>query len=128
MILKSDGDHFLDKHDLRLRKAIDLFNSADWYQAHDHFEDLWHNSMIQERYILQAILQIAVAELHLEKGNINGASILFGESIGRLDRVKGFDFGIDLDKLRSCIYKRLTVLQQNESIEEADRPYIYFRN
>ena len=68
----------------KLIKGIELFNRKEWYLAHDIFEEIWHNIYGLERVTVQAILQIAVAEVHLENGNISGAVILYGEGFGRL--------------------------------------------
>ena len=70
--------------DPRLGAAIALFNDAAWYPCHDGFEELWHETAGPMRPVLQGILQIAVAHLHLERGNLRGATILLGEGLGRL--------------------------------------------
>ena len=51
--------------DPRFGQAIELFNSQEWYAAHDVFEELWHETADPERRSLQGILQVAVAQLHL---------------------------------------------------------------
>ena len=70
--------------DPRFITALELFNSGAWYEAHDAFEELWHEQVDPNRRLLQGILQIAVAHVHLERGNTRGATILLGEGIGRL--------------------------------------------
>ena len=67
-----------------LFNALNLFNNHEWYEAHDAFEEIWHQINGHERLIIQAILQIAVAEVHLENGNVSGAVILYGEGFGRI--------------------------------------------
>ena len=52
--------------------------------THDAFEDLWNNLDGDERQIIQGILQVSVSQFHLSKGNINGATILLGEGLGRI--------------------------------------------
>ena len=83
--------------DSRFQKAVDLFNLSEWYLAHDIFEELWHESHGPERKTLQGLLQIAVAQIHLERGNHNGATILYGEGLGRLKDLGSPDLGIDLE-------------------------------
>ncbi len=103
--------------DQRFQNAMNYFNSEDWYCAHDSFEELWHESIGIERNILQGILQVAVAQLHLERGNKNGATILFGEALGRLNRVGCSDFGLDIRRLCKCIEHRLYSLQNNRDLD-----------
>ena len=69
-------------NDPRFPKALELFNSGAWYEAHDAFEEIWHEQIDPERKLIQAIVQIAVAHVHLERGNTRGATILLGEGLG----------------------------------------------
>ena len=113
--------------DPRLQQAIDLFNTQEWYAAHDVFEDLWHETADPERRSLQGIIQIAVAQLHLQRGNTRGAMILFGEALGRLQRPGTPDLGLDLDSLCVCVRARLTALQQELDPETCTVPALLFR-
>ena len=72
--IKSFEDNFFN--------ALNLFNDQKWYEAHDAFEDIWNTLDGDERQIIQGILQVAVSQFHLSKGNLNGATILLGEGIG----------------------------------------------
>ena len=98
-------------NDPRLAIGIDLFNAGKWYDAHDIFESLWHETLGPERRSLQGVLQAAVAQLHLESGNIRGATILYGESLGRLRTPGTPNLGLDMEALCSCVEKRLYALQ-----------------
>ena len=108
--------------DTRLGEAIFLFNSGDWYACHDCFEALWHETAGPMRPVLQGILQIAVAELHLERGNCRGATILMGEGLGRLKACPPNALEIDLVALINLSMQRLLALQQQSSIEGLELP------
>ena len=108
--------------DTRLGEAIFLFNSGDWYACHDGFEALWHETAGPMRPVLQGILQIAVAELHLERGNYRGATILMGEGLGRLKGCPPNALEIDLVALINLSMQRLLMLQQQRSIEGLELP------
>ena len=116
------------KEDHRFQSAVDLFNSREWYLAHDLLEELWHESSEPERQVLQGILQIAVAQLHLERGNLNGATILYGEGLGRLRKIGLPDLGLDLEQLCNCVEKRLQLLQQNKDPDEWSVPFLYVKD
>jgi hypothetical protein len=103
--------------DPRLAEAIALFNRGDWYGCHDGFEALWHETAGAMRPVLQGILQIAVAELHHERGNLRGATILMGEGLGRLARTEDEALGLDLKSLRQTSGLRLLALQAGESLD-----------
>ena len=102
--------------DERFQEALKLFNMGEWYPAHDSFEELWHETYGPERNSLQGLLQIAVAQVHLEKGNINGATILYGEGLGRLKKEDTPDFGLDFQELCLLLEARLKALQHKKNI------------
>lgn len=100
--------------DPRFQRGVELFNAAAWYEAHDVLEELWHETADPDRRVLQGLIQVAVAHVHLERGNSKGATILLGEGLGRLTGRGLPDFGLDLDQLRSRVAGRLQALQQGE--------------
>ena len=100
--------------DPRLRESIDLFNHAAWYPCHDGFEALWHETDGPMRSVLQGILQIAVAHIHLERGNLRGATVLMGEGLGRLSDAGESALGLDLALLRVRAAARLAALQNGQ--------------
>lgn len=100
--------------DPRFRSAVALFNQADWYACHDGFEELWHETHGSCRRALQGILQVAVAHLHLERGNTRGATVLLGEGLGRLRSYDDALCGLDLLTLRAAVSARLLALQRGE--------------
>ena len=53
--------------DPRFQEAIRLFNAQEWYAAHDVLEEIWHETADPERRCLQGLLQVAVAQLHLQQ-------------------------------------------------------------
>jgi predicted metal-dependent hydrolase len=90
---------------------VEQFNGADWYACHDGFEELWHETQGPTRPVLQGLLQIAVAELHLERGNRKGATVLMGEGLGRLRRCGDVALGLRLTALKGTAGERLHALQ-----------------
>ena len=110
--------------DPRFAQGLELFNAGEWYAAHDVFEELWHETADPERRSLQGILQIAVAQLHLQRGNRRGATILFGEALGRLQRPGTPSLGIDLKDLCRIAKGRLTALQREDDPESCTVPVL----
>ena len=108
--------------DPRFAMALELFNSGAWYEAHDAFEELWHEQVNPERRLLQGIIQIAVAHVHLERGNARGATILLGEGIGRLKASLPTALGLDLTLLHALASARLLVLQNDGDPEQLPPP------
>ena len=112
--IKSFEDAFFD--------ALNLFNNQKWYEAHDAFEDIWNTLDGDERQIIQGILQVSVSQFHLSKGNINGATILLGEGLGRIKNRTNIDIGIDLVSFCECLEELLRKLQYKEELTKNDKP------
>ena len=108
--------------DPRLAEAIQLFNSGQWYACHDHFEELWHETGGPMRPVLQGILQVAVAHLHLERGNLRGATILLGEGLGRLHASPTRALGLDLQGTQTEVRRLLLALQAGEDPSDLPPP------
>ena len=114
--IKSFEDNFFD--------ALNLFNNQKWYEAHDAFEDIWNTVDGDERQIIQGILQVSVSQFHLNKGNINGATILLGEGLGRIKNRINIDLGIDLESFCKCLEELLKKLQYKEELTKEDKPFL----
>ena len=114
--------------DPRFSKALELFNLGAWYEAHDAFEELWHEQVDPNRRLLQGILQIAVAHVHLERGNTRGATILLGEGIGRLKPSLPSALGLDLQALYTASSVRLNALQTDGNPDDDPPPKLFHTN
>ena len=107
-----------------LQEAIDLFNNQKWYEAHDAFEEIWNSVDGDERQVIQGILQVSVSQFHLSKGNLNGATILLGEGLGRIKTRTKINLGIDLESFCQCLEDLLRKLQYKELLNENDKPFL----
>ena len=114
--IKSFEDNFFD--------ALNLFNNQKWYEAHDAFEDIWNTVDGDERQIIQGILQVSVSQFHLSKGNLNGATILLGEGLGRIKNRTNIDLGVDLESFCKSLEELLRKLQYKEELNKNDKPYL----
>ena len=113
-------------NDSRFEIGMKLFNSCQWYKSHDVFEEIWHETGGPERQLIQGILQVAVAQVHLENDNLNGATILYGEALGRLKKFELTNLGLDVVGLCKCIRMRLELLQVGKNLNNCCLPYLYF--
>ena len=119
-----EDDSFIN--DSRFEIGMKLFNSCQWYKSHDVFEEIWHETGGSERQLLQGILQVAVAQVHLENSNLNGATILYGEALGRLKRFQLANFGLDIEGLSNCVSRRLEFLQIGKDLAGCRLPVLSF--
>ena len=114
--------------DISFQKAIELFNNQEWYVAHDLLEAIWHKTDGMERITIQAILQIAVAQVHLSNANYIGATILYGEGLGRLSNKKLPDLGLDLNQFINVLKERLLILQAGGDLIDTSPPVLIRRS
>ncbi len=121
-----DNQEDLFINDSRFAIGMKLFNSCQWYKSHDVFEEIWHETSGPERQLLQGILQVAVAQVHLENSNINGATILYGEALGRLKRFKISNLGLDIEGLSKSVSRRLEFLQIGKDLDGCSLPVLSF--
>ncbi|MFN9547319.1 MAG: DUF309 domain-containing protein [Cyanobacteriota bacterium] len=110
--------------DDRYQQAIHLFNAREWYAAHDAFEELWHEAAIEQRLVLQAVIQIAVAEHHLHNGNQRGSLLLMAEGLNHLQSSSPQDLNLDLQALSSIVSRRLAALQAGQSLADLPLPVL----
>lgn len=108
--------------DDRCLKAIELFNAQDWYAAHDAFEEIWHEALGGQRKLLQGIIQLAVAEHHLNNGNRRGSLLLMAEGLNHLQACLALDSGLDLQPLHAIASQRLAALQADQNLAELPLP------
>ncbi len=111
-----------------LHFALKLFNNHKWYEAHDAFEDIWNTVDGDERQVIQGILQVSVSQFHLSKGNLNGATILLGEGLGRIKSRTNINLGIDLESFCKCLEDLLRKLQYREALDDKDKPSLTLLN
>ena len=104
--------------------ALNLFNNHEWYEAHDAFEEIWYSLDGEERQVIQGILQVSVSQFHLSKGNLNGATILLGEGLGRIKTRTNINIGIDLESFCRCLEDLLRKLQYKQILNENDKPFL----
>ena len=65
-------------------KGLLFFNSGDYYQAHEIWEDLWRITEGPDRVFYQGLIQAAVGLYHFQRGNEKGARGQISKSIRHL--------------------------------------------
>jgi predicted metal-dependent hydrolase len=61
-------------------EGLRLFNSGEYFRAHEVLEDVWREEKRPIRELYRGILQVAVAYYHLNRGNLIGARKMFRRS------------------------------------------------
>lgn len=84
---------------VELQKAIEEFNSGEWFECHETLEELWVGEKGELRDFYQGLLQIAVALYHWRNGNLKGALNLLQKGSDCLRRVPAPCRGVDVARL-----------------------------
>ncbi|MFA6979940.1 MAG: DUF309 domain-containing protein [Ignavibacteriaceae bacterium] len=70
----------------KLITAIEQFNNADFFSAHDSFEEIWLDCRTGEKEFLQGLVQLSIGMFHLVSGNLNGAVSQLRKSVEKLEK------------------------------------------
>ena len=84
-----------------LRKAIEEFNSGEFFEQHETLELLWRATPEEIRHLYEGILQIGVGFHHLlVKHNFHGAAVKLDHGIRLLSAFPDACHGVDVARLR----------------------------
>ncbi len=103
-------------------QGIAQFNRGEFYACHDTLEAIWMTASIPEKPFFQGILQLAVALYHLSNHNWQGAAMLMGEGMRRLEPFEPHYGGIQVSDLldRASAWQRaLQVLGPEQVVQLA---------
>lgn len=110
-------------YEAEFARGIELFNTKEFFDCHDVWEELWHDERGERRRFLQGMIQAAVGCYHLTNGNTTGAISQFTKSLEKLSEYPPDYHGIQLGKLRDqlahCLAGALTMRDQGASYEVA---------
>lgn len=90
-------------------RGVDLFNFAYWWESHEAFEALWRGDLpgSPTAELLQAIIQLAAAELKHLSDMPRPAAALGERALARLAGVPSPWLGLDVRKLEGDVAARL---------------------
>jgi uncharacterized protein len=81
-------------------EGIELFNAGRFFECHEAWEEVWKRSHGAEKLFYQGLIQAAVAILHAERGNRDGARRLYAKARAKLDPLPDEHMGLALGRLR----------------------------
>ncbi|MDO8434507.1 MAG: DUF309 domain-containing protein [Candidatus Binatus sp.] len=87
-------------HQEVFERGIELFNEGRFFECHEVWEEIWLRAEGDEKLFLQGMIQAAVAILHAQRGNLDGARSLYAKSSAKIDSMPVVHRGIALGELR----------------------------
>lgn len=106
-----------------LAEGLRCYRNQEFFVTHEHWEGVWLQSAEPEKTFLQALIQIAAAFHHLQRGNACGAASLLGRALHRLDRYPAAYAGVAVEPLRDHLRRWLEALP-NDSAPQLPYPPI----
>ena len=105
------------------QQGIICFNEGRYFDAHEHWEDLWRESTGAPRIYYQGLVQVAVGLHHLTAGNLRGGTRVLRRGIEKLEARPERYSGIENHRLVSDL-RKLLVADIRKAIESSECPRI----
>jgi len=96
------------------QEGLEAFNSARFYDAHEHWEEVWLKTPNPEKIFLQGLIQVAAAFHHHSRANLLGARNLLREGLLKLDRFPGIYGELEIETLRVTVREWLADFDAGE--------------
>jgi predicted metal-dependent hydrolase len=110
-------DNVRDETLVQLTTGIEEFNRGAYYQAHETWEDVWHQSVGRDRDFFKGLIQVDVALFHHRHGNLKGALRLMDSGMALLAPYAPAFMGVDLASLLADCRKALQAMTDGVTVE-----------
>ena len=110
--------------DRLFRKGLEAFNSGLFYEAHEHWEEVWLDTPDPEKMFLQGLIQVAAAFHHYSRANRQGTHNLLRAGLTKVERFPHVHGGLELEPLRVAVRRWLAALQAGEDPAKEEIPRI----
>ncbi len=120
----------MDSHekDRMYEKGLEAFNSAHFYDAHEHWEEVWLETPNPDKKFLQGLIQVAAAFHHYFRANLQGTRNLLQAGLLKLDCFPDVHGGLEIEELREAVRGWLLALEAGESPKRKQIPQIKYSN
>ena len=100
----------LNWSDAALAEGLRCYKCGEYFAAHEHWEGVWLKCAEPEKTFLQALIQVAAAFHHFERGNCIGTASLLRRSLRRLESFPAEYGGVAVEQLRVSMRAWLAAL------------------
>ena len=94
-----------------IREGLEFFNEERYWESHEALEYAWRRASGPEKEILQGIILIAAALVHLQKNDSAVALSIMARANDKLSNHRGERFGISVDNLRVTLSRMIVEKQ-----------------
>jgi uncharacterized protein len=110
--------------DRLFRKGLEAFNSGHFYEAHEHWEEVWLETSDPEKMFLQGLIQVAAAFHHYSRSNRQGTQNLLQAGLTKVERFPHAYGGLELEPLRVAVRRWLAALRDGKDPTKDEIPRI----
>jgi hypothetical protein len=114
----------LDWNQGGLAVGLACYRRGEFFQAHEHWEDVWRTLNEPEKSFLQALIQLTAAFHHLSARNSLGAVVLMRKALRRLEKCPAQFGGIAVPPLCTEITAWLHAIEGGSPSAPAAPPQI----
>lgn len=102
----------MDSHekDRLYEEGLEAFNSRQFFEAHELWEDVWRETIDPERRFLQGLIQVAAAFHHYSRENLLGTRKLLQAGLLKLDSFPETHGGLEIEPLRCAVREWVAAL------------------
>jgi predicted metal-dependent hydrolase len=109
--------------DDRFQQGCAHFDNAEYFEAHEVWEDLWNEAHGARHAFLQGLIQVAVALHHAENENWAGTRKLLARALGYLEKGREEGDPIDLEALKDRMLDFELGVQKRMAGEDIALPF-----
>jgi predicted metal-dependent hydrolase len=97
--------------------GIDLFNEGRFFECHEAWEEIWKRSDGELKLYYQGLIQAAVAILHAQRGNLEGARSLYEKASAKLEKIPHEHMGLAVGELRVELMQFIEIATRSDGSE-----------
>ena len=112
------------KKQQKFQEGLTAFNSAHFYDAHEHWEEVWLQTASPDKLFLQGLIQVAAAFHHYSRANRQGCRNLLHAGLLKLDLFPAQHWGLAIEPLRAEVRWWLVALAADKNPEPRNIPKI----
>ena len=104
--------------------GLSSFNRSHYYDAHEHWEDLWSDYYLSDAKFIQALIQLSVGYFHITNNNKNGALGLLNKCIPKFELYRPFCRGLDVENILNFVQKSIKCLKNIEEMKDFNWKFV----
>ena len=100
------------------KKGLNSFNNGQYYDAHEHWEDLWSDYRLSDAKFIQALIQLAVGYFHITNNNKNGALGLLNKCKPKFELYRPECRNLNVENILESVNMSIDCLNNIEQLKE----------